>query len=64
MFSDNAINISIQDEGAGEFLVVSDVNDNEIRINPEEWPSVRFSAETLLQEIDVLESIQKKKAKK
>jgi hypothetical protein len=38
-FSDSDTHISIDDDGGGEFLAIEQ-NDNEIRIDPDEWPHI------------------------
>lgn len=45
LFHESSITIRIEDESGGEFLVVSQSTDagpdNCIRIDPEEWPTLR-----------------------
>lgn len=44
IYSESATTVRIDDEEAGEFLVISQSPDSgtkEIRINPEEWPTLR-----------------------
>lgn len=44
IFAENAIEVSIEDEAAGEFVVIEqDMNgkDNKIAIDPSEWPMLR-----------------------
>ena len=53
IYSERATEIEIQDEAAGEFLVVRQVNDRnkdaaEIIIEPDNWPAIRGAIELLL----------------
>jgi hypothetical protein len=42
MFDDSAVYVTIDDEGAGEFVVVECLSrDKGVAINPEEWPVVK-----------------------
>lgn len=47
-FSASAFAVSIEDEGGGEFVVVSDSEGKEIRISPEEWPALRETIERMV----------------
>ena len=50
--SELATNITIEDEGVGEFLKVSQINDHAekgiIEITPEEWPTIRDAIDVML----------------
>lgn len=51
IFSEEATTISIVDEAAGEFVVVSQsVRDNigKIAINPEEWTTIRAAIDMMI----------------
>lgn len=51
LFSEQATSIEIEDEAAGEFVVVSqdhDGDEKKIQITPEEWPYVRDAIEKLI----------------
>jgi len=52
IFDEGVFEIEICDEGAGEFLKVSEwSSDNSaIRINPEEWPLLRDTIEKMILE--------------
>ena len=39
-FSEAATTVMVQDEGAGEFVVIHQ-DDAEIRFDPDEWPTLR-----------------------
>ncbi len=49
-----AIEVSIDDEGAGEFIVVSQIgairDGNAVAINPEEWPALRSAIDMMIKE--------------
>ena len=51
IFSEGATTIRIDDEAAGEFLVVSQTTDtgpdNCIRISPDEWPMLRSAIDRM-----------------
>ena len=49
IFDQNATKISIDDEAAGEFVVVSQ-DENIIKIDPEEWPIVRTAINDMVKE--------------
>lgn len=55
IFSEKATHIEIEDEAAGEFITIKQVNDcierGEIQISPEEWPTLKAAIETILNEI-------------
>lgn len=52
IFSELATNITIDDDGAGEFLKVSQINDyaekGTIEIIPEEWPTIRDAIDAMV----------------
>jgi hypothetical protein len=42
IFHDGNIRVRIEDEDAGEFVVVDSLDENgKVRINPDEWPMVK-----------------------
>ena len=50
-FSEMATTVEIEDEGAGEFVVVAQrarVDMGQIAINPEEWPELRAAIDRLV----------------
>lgn len=51
IFSQLATTITIDDEAGGEFVEISQCNDNnsgKIRISPEEWPTIRAAIDNLI----------------
>lgn len=50
IFSESATSIYIDDEGAGEFLVVRQESGS-IAITPEEWPTIRDAINVMMNEI-------------
>ena len=52
IFSELATSITIEDEGVGEFLKVSQINDHAkkgtIEITPEEWPTIRDAIDVMI----------------
>lgn len=51
IFSEMATHVEIEDEAAGEFVVVSQHRDSQIKgvsIEPNEWPAIRAAIESLL----------------
>ena len=53
IFAETATEIKIVDEAAGEFLEVSQMPDGgkqTLRINPEEWPTLREAIDTMFTE--------------
>jgi hypothetical protein len=54
IFSELATKVEICDEAAGEFLKVSQCNDNSengtIQITPEEWPVMRLAIDNMIAE--------------
>jgi hypothetical protein len=53
MFSERIITIEIMDESGGEFVVLKSQHDKaegEVRIDPEEWPSLRLAIDYALEE--------------
>jgi hypothetical protein len=55
LFSEQATILTIEDEAAGEFLRIEQPRDkntekNEIRISPEEWPTIRETMDQLIKE--------------
>lgn len=55
IFSEQAIVLTIDDEAAGEFLKISQHDDQakpgEIRIDPREWPQLREAIDAMMAEI-------------
>ena len=57
IFSEQCMNISIVDEGAGEYLEIDqqldspDVKEQTIFLSPEEWPVLKSAIEQMLEEI-------------
>ena len=57
IFSETATHIEIEDDGAGEYLRITqqsgstDVKEQSIMVTPEEWPYVRQAVETLIEGI-------------
>jgi len=51
-FSEMAIRVSIDDECAGEFVVITSQMDGwgKVAINPEEWPMVRAAIDQMITE--------------
>lgn len=47
IYSENATAISLEDEGAGLFVTVSQ-DGRKIGINPEEWPHIRDAIERII----------------
>lgn len=46
IFDDGNVRVRIEDEAAGEFVVVDSLDENgKVRLNPEEWPTVRNAIE-------------------
>ena len=41
LFTESGTTISINDEGAGEFVEVEQVGTSRLRIDPSEWPELR-----------------------
>lgn len=58
IFSEMATNICIEDDAAGEYLVLrqSTRNDGAIAINPEEWDAIKRTIENMLAEMKAHES--------
>ena len=52
MYSDRATDITIVDEGGGEFVEVEQHLDEygKIGINPEEWPTIRAAIDKMVKE--------------
>ena len=55
LFSEQATSISIDDEAAGEFVVIEQNRDDQehgkVSIEPDEWPHVAAAVDRLLKEI-------------
>lgn len=53
IFSETATNISIDDEAAGEFIVVEQDGDAaaKIKIDKEEWPAIKAAIDLLMKEL-------------
>lgn len=57
IFSEMATHIEIEDEAAGEFITISQCRDDtdkeqEICIDPEEWPAIKAAVESLMRKED------------
>lgn len=54
IFSEQATQISIDDEAAGEFIVIKQPmrTDGGIAINPDEWPIISKTVERMLTEME------------
>lgn len=56
IFSEHGFSVLMEDEAAGEFVVVKDhsceehLNIAQVRINPEEWPTLRMAIDMMIQE--------------
>ncbi len=37
LFGESVLRVSLDDNGDGGFLVIQDIDGNEIKVNPEEW---------------------------
>lgn len=56
LYSEQATTIEIEDEAAGEFIVISQDHNlpdlsGKIVVNPEEWPAIKSAIETMLKDI-------------
>jgi len=51
IFSERAMHVEIDDEGAGEFLVLRQSDEGKVTFDPEEWPAIQQAVATLLQQI-------------
>ena len=49
LFSEQAYTVEIDDEGGGEFIIVSDFAEK-IRINAKEWPALREAIDRMVKE--------------
>ena len=64
IFSETATHIEIEDDGAGEYLRITqqsgstDVKEQSIMVTPEEWPHVRQAVETLIEGIHSWENVE------
>lgn len=45
-----ATTVSIVEEGAGEFLLITRFGDGKIAINPSEWPTIREAIDRMVKE--------------
>ncbi len=51
VFSEDATTITIEDEGGGEFVIVSQPGrDKDIGIASDEWPAIREAIDRMIQE--------------
>jgi hypothetical protein len=51
VFSEDATTITIEDEGGGEFVIVSQPGrDKDIGIMSDEWPAIRDAIDRMIQE--------------
>ena len=53
LFSETVTDISIDDEAAGEFVVIrqsASTENGKIAISPEEWPAIRDAVERMIKE--------------
>ena len=52
IFSENATNISIEDEACGEYIRITQYTNNhnfgEVNINPEDWKTLRDAIDTMV----------------
>ena len=50
LFSELAITVTLEDEAAGEFIVIQQHDDDcgKIAIGPDEWPALKAAVERLL----------------
>lgn len=63
MFHERAYQISITDEGGGEFVIINgDGADQGLRVDPEEWPHLRDVIDEAVRECRELEAIKKLKS--
>jgi len=55
IFSEMATHVEIADEAAGEFIVIRQSigrpEEGEVRIEPEEWPSIRDAVDMMIKNI-------------
>lgn len=53
IFSEMATEVSIEDEGGGEFIEITQTHSecNTIRIDPKEWPAIRSAVNRLMKGI-------------
>ena len=56
IFSDQTIDVEIEDDAAGEYIKISNPSGQSICINPDEWPFVKDAVENLLHEITLWET--------
>jgi hypothetical protein len=49
IFSEMATQIEIDDEAAGEFILVTQQREHGIAFEPREWPAIREAIDTLIQ---------------
>lgn len=53
IYGDNVTTVEIEDEGSGEFLKITqsyDASDNVIRIDADEWPTIRKAVDQIAKE--------------
>jgi len=54
LFDERAYSIRIDDEGAGEFVVIramdSDPGSGDLRVNPDEWPKLREAIDMMIEQ--------------
>lgn len=52
IFSERATRIKIEDEAGGEFVIIEQTfgttGENQVRIDPEEWPNIRTAVENMI----------------
>jgi len=54
LFDESAYSIRIDDEGAGEFVVIramdSEPRSGDLRVNPDEWPKLREAIDMMIEQ--------------
>lgn len=50
IYDELAFHVEIDDEGAGEFIVIKDGDGARISINPDEWPVLRAAVDRMIDE--------------
>lgn len=54
LFDERAYSIRIDDEGAGEFVIVQAMDSapgsGDLRVNPEEWPKLREAIDMMIEQ--------------
>jgi hypothetical protein len=59
IFDESATQVEITDEGGGEFLIIRQTGvvgrQNEIRLDDDEWPTIREAIERMIDEVKAQE---------